>query len=163
MHVFLCYFIIVVSFLNIVYIQHKCHKIIVEIVEPHLTTAAATHVRACLLSRLWTNLVIWNINRGSAQIWWPITGNMTPHSLQQPLVTCHTFYLTVHPKTACPSVQCPQTRRVQEASQFISNVISPADRRHNYTAPSHGQLIINFCFNCFTSALRHQGQGTGGG
>ena len=38
-------------------------------------------------------------------------------------------------------------------SQFISNVISPADRRHNYTAPSHGQLIINFGFNCFTSAI----------
>ena len=49
---FLHYFIIEVSFLNIVYIQHKCHKIIVEIEEPHLTTAAATHVRACLLSRL---------------------------------------------------------------------------------------------------------------
>ena len=56
-------------------------------------------------------------------------------------------------------VQCPQTRRVQEASQFISNVISPADRRHNYTAPSHGQLIINFCFNCFTSALPPPGPG----
>ena len=52
MHVFLCYFIIVMSFLNIVYIQHKCHEIIVEIEEAHLTTAAATHVRACLLSRL---------------------------------------------------------------------------------------------------------------
>ena len=75
--------------------------------------------------------------------------------------TCHLSRVLSHgsAQDSVSSVQCPQTRRVQEASQFISNVISPADRRHNYTAPSHGQLIINFCFNCFTSALPPPGPG----
>ena len=75
--------------------------------------------------------------------------------------TCHLSHVLSHGSSqdSVSSVQCPQTRRVQEASQFISNVISAADRRHNYTAPSHGQLIINFCFNCFTSALPPPGAG----